>query len=176
MQRHQEWCLNRDIPNLYKMLSIPGHTDGAHVCTFDSSDYQGCCPHAGSAGLAGTVFAGSQEPWRLYRGGRNSPGLGEMAGYMMADGIMGMVRHCSRDRKKKSHGMVYRSGADVMAERVYVLSNYPVPSPPTQTRLCRVARGSAQRRSQCQTLLSAPKAHFPRRSCTRTPHEDPSTS
>ena len=45
MQRHQEWCLTRKIfPTCTTCLRYPGHTDGAHVCTFDSSDLPGLLP------------------------------------------------------------------------------------------------------------------------------------
>jgi hypothetical protein len=65
MQQCLEQCLYRNgLPTCTTgFFDTLAPTEGAHVCTSDSSDHQGYCPHAGSAGFAGTRFAGKPKDY-----------------------------------------------------------------------------------------------------------------
>jgi hypothetical protein len=128
MQRCLEQYLDR---NLYRpgqhafSTPSPPHTEGARVCTSDSSDHQGFYAHSGSAGFAGTRFAGKS---RSLRERRNRGRYVEEAGarsrsmrHMIANESMGIVKGASIRIEGKGRTEWYISGVGLIAARAHLV-------------------------------------------------------
>lgn len=60
-------------------------------------------------------FAGNQKLWTRHRAGRHSPEIGGIHDGVWKHG------HCQMQSRKRSDGMLFVSGLDVMAERVQLV-------------------------------------------------------